>query len=38
MPGFGDRPPAVGEHTDDVLGELGYNSDAIATLRAGRAV
>ena len=38
MPGFGDRPPAVGEHTDDVLGELGYDIEAIAVLRAGRAV
>jgi formyl-CoA transferase len=25
--------PAVGQDTDDVLGELGYDTDAIATLR-----
>jgi formyl-CoA transferase len=25
--------PRLGEHTDDVLGELGYDADAIAALR-----
>ena len=26
-------PPAVGQHTDEVLGELGYTQDAISALR-----
>ncbi len=30
-----DRIPAVGEHTDAILGELGYDQAAIAKLRAG---
>jgi crotonobetainyl-CoA:carnitine CoA-transferase CaiB-like acyl-CoA transferase len=30
--------PASGEHTDDVLKDLGYDADAITALRAGRAV
>jgi crotonobetainyl-CoA:carnitine CoA-transferase CaiB-like acyl-CoA transferase len=34
-----DRPPPeAGEHTDEVLGELGYASDAIAALRTSGAV
>jgi len=32
------RPPDLGEHSDEVLGELGYATDAIARLRAGGAV
>jgi formyl-CoA transferase len=31
-------PPALGEHTEEVLLELGLDAAAIATLRAGRVV
>lgn len=27
-------PPGIGEHTDQVLGELGYSAEAITTLRS----
>jgi formyl-CoA transferase len=30
--------PELGEHTDAILGELGYDADAIARLRAGKVV
>ena len=28
------RSPLLGEHTDEVMAELGYNADQIATLRS----
>jgi alpha-methylacyl-CoA racemase len=34
-----DRPPPrPGEHTDEVLAQLGYGADGVAALRAGGAV
>jgi crotonobetainyl-CoA:carnitine CoA-transferase CaiB-like acyl-CoA transferase len=30
--------PTLGEHTDALLAELGYDADAIAALRAARAI
>ena len=30
--------PLLGEHTDDVLTELGYTADAIAEMHAARVV
>jgi formyl-CoA transferase len=32
------HPPALGQHTDEVLGELGYDAAAIAKLRAQKVV
>ena len=32
------RSPLLGEHTDEVLGELGYSPAEIASLRAGKVV
>jgi crotonobetainyl-CoA:carnitine CoA-transferase CaiB-like acyl-CoA transferase len=31
-------PPLLGEHTDQILAELGYDGPAVAALRAGRVV
>jgi formyl-CoA transferase len=32
------RAPEIGEHTDQILEELGFNTEAIATLRAAGAI
>jgi crotonobetainyl-CoA:carnitine CoA-transferase CaiB-like acyl-CoA transferase len=29
------RPPTLGEHTDRLLADLGYDAEAIAALREG---
>jgi crotonobetainyl-CoA:carnitine CoA-transferase CaiB-like acyl-CoA transferase len=36
--GLPSPPPAVGEHTDDVLTELGYPAEQIGTMRADGAI
>ena len=37
-PAITTPPPAFGEHTEAILGELGYTTDAIAGLRKARAI
>ena len=32
------RAPLLGEHTDEILGDLGYDAAEIAALREGRVV
>jgi len=32
------RSPLLGEHTEEVLGQLGFGADAIAALRAERVI
>ena len=32
------HPPAIGEHTDEILGQLGYDKAAIAELRVRQVV
>ena len=42
FPGYDDTPksgpPSLGQHTDEVLAELGYSADEIAALRDSKAV
>ena len=33
-----DPVPALGEHTDSILGKLGYSADQITALRAEKAI
>jgi len=37
-PGTDRPPPAIGEHTDAVLAEIGYTPDEIAALRQAKAI
>lgn len=36
--GIRHRAPLLGEHTEDILGDLGYDADQIATLKAEGAI
>ena len=35
---YRSAPPALGQHTDEILRELGLDAPAIAALRESRAV
>ena len=35
---LGRSPPGIGEHTDEILAELGYDAETIASLRSDEAV
>ena len=37
-PGLRMQPPGAGEHTDEVLGRLGYSAERIAALRGAKAI
>ena len=37
-PGVDAPPPRLGEHTNDILAELGYNNAQIATLKEDGAI
>ncbi len=37
-PGTDRPPPALGQHTDEVLGELGYSAEEIRALREAGAI
>jgi crotonobetainyl-CoA:carnitine CoA-transferase CaiB-like acyl-CoA transferase len=37
-PRIDSPPPLMGANTEAVLGELGYGSDELAELRAGRVI
>jgi formyl-CoA transferase/CoA:oxalate CoA-transferase len=37
-PSLRTAPPTLGQHTNDVLEELGYSRDRIAELRAARVI
>ena len=37
-PGTGVPPPGIGEHTDEILGELGYDADTVAAFRTDKVV